>query len=65
MDNIKSKHTVTLDANFSNGLLRVMQEGLIVLNSSGYVIAAYKTAGKFFGGLDHHQLLGKHFSELY
>lgn len=46
-------------------LLQLMQEGLIVLDTSGVVVFAYQAAGKFFDVTDHNDLLGKHFSELY
>ena len=46
-------------------LLQLMQEGLIVLDASGTIVFAYQTAGKLIGVVDHNDLIGKHFSELY
>ena len=46
-------------------LLQLMQEGLIVLDTSGVVVFASQAASKLFGIADHNDLLGKHFSELY
>lgn len=46
-------------------LLHLMQEGLIVLDTSGVVVFAYQSAEKLFGLADHDELIGKHFSELY
>lgn len=48
-----------------SNFLKLLQEGLIVLDPSGYIIEAYQAAGKHFGIPDHTDLIGKHFSELY
>jgi PAS domain-containing protein len=64
MENSNSRQEVTLSQSLTN-LLRLMQEGLIVLDSSGCIIDAYEAAGKLFGFRDHSELVGKHFSELY
>ncbi len=64
MDIINSKQARMLPQNL-NSFLRLLQEGLIVLDPSGYVIDVYELAGKLFGISDHNDLLGKHFSELY
>lgn len=46
-------------------LMKLLQEGLIVLDPSGHIVDVYETAGKAFGIADHTDLIGKHFSELY
>jgi len=62
MDHVKSLQS-TLPQKLVN-LLHLMQEGLIVLDTSGVVVFAYQSAGNFFEVADT-DLLGKHFSELY
>ncbi|MBI1767887.1 MAG: hypothetical protein HY015_06170 [Bacteroidetes bacterium] len=64
MDNVNSKQATVLSQNF-NSFLRLMQEGLIVLDPSGYVVDVYEAAGKIFGTSNHNELVGRHFSDLY
>lgn len=61
---MENQHSTPLTQPLTD-LLKLLQEGLIVLDPSGYIIDAYEAAGKLFGTTDHTDLLGKHFSELY
>jgi sensor histidine kinase regulating citrate/malate metabolism len=65
MRQLNSSEAIKLLKNQGNNLLQSMQEGLIVLDPSGYVVTVTEAAGKLFGMTNHNKLLGKHFSELY
>lgn len=58
------EHSISRPSRDPRSLLYLMQEGLIVLDSTGFIVFAYEIVAELFG-IDHAQLIGRHFSELY
>ena len=59
------EHSNSQPSRDPGSLLYLLQEGLIVLDSAGIVVAVFEATAKLFGIVDLKQLLGRHFSELY
>jgi light-regulated signal transduction histidine kinase (bacteriophytochrome) len=65
MNLIKSNQTVSSSYKFDDVVLSLLQDGLLVLNSTNQIIGANDSVGFIFGLTNCRELLDKSFSELY